>query len=105
MGAYLQRHLRSEDQAYRYGGEEFVLLLPQTGAFGMRRMLERLGADRSSLCQECRMEISFSAGVALYPEDGSSIQDLLAVADRRMYQAKLEGRGRLCTALGCLNLF
>ncbi|HUY84303.1 MAG TPA: diguanylate cyclase, partial [Steroidobacteraceae bacterium] len=99
FGAFLKRSIRSDDLACRYGGEEFCLILPQTGRDGAQQRAEsiRAGAARLVLNSEgCALEpITLSLGVALFPEDGDSAESLMRAADGALYQAKREGRNRV----------
>ncbi|HEV3233639.1 MAG TPA: diguanylate cyclase [Candidatus Dormibacteraeota bacterium] len=101
----LSRHVRSIDLPVRYGGEEFVVLLPDTDKAGateaaekVRRAVEELRLGRRAAGSELRRGISggltVSAGVASYPEDGSSPDLVLQRADQAMYLAKSLGRNR-----------
>ena len=77
---------RSIDTAARYGGDEFAIVLPETGAKEAdavgRRICERLSNDR----EEPRL--SMSVGVAVYPEDGTTNETLFQAADRALYKMK-----------------
>jgi diguanylate cyclase (GGDEF)-like protein/PAS domain S-box-containing protein len=77
---------RSIDTAARYGGDEFAIVLPESGhqeanAVG-RRVCERLSSD----CEEPLLSVSF--GIAVYPQDGATIDALLQAADRALYEMK-----------------
>jgi diguanylate cyclase (GGDEF)-like protein/PAS domain S-box-containing protein len=77
---------RSIDTAARYGGDEFAIILPETGAREAeavaRRICERLASDREEPL------LSVSVGMAVYPEDGTTIEALLHAADRALYKMK-----------------
>ncbi|HAD06476.1 MAG TPA: hypothetical protein DCE76_04885, partial [Anaerolineaceae bacterium] len=84
----------------RYGGEEFVILLPETNARNAVEVAERL---RKS-AEECTtyigptaIQITISLGVAQMDEDCQNIDDLFHRADRALYLAKQNGRNRVCT--------
>jgi diguanylate cyclase (GGDEF)-like protein/PAS domain S-box-containing protein len=91
--------LRHSDTVARLGGDEFVALLPDIAqeADAMSVAANLLAA----LCApfsiaDLQLEISSSLGVAAYPADGNEEATLLRCADRAMYQAKQQGRGRIC---------
>ena len=77
---------RSIDTAARYGGDEFAIVLPETGAKEAdavgRRICERLSNDREE------PPLSMSVGVAVYPEDGTTNETLFQAADRARYKMK-----------------
>ena len=81
---------RSIDTAARYGGDEFAIVLPETTAKDAslvgHRIRERLANDQ----EEPRLSVSL--GIAVYPEDGMTIETLLHKADRELYKMKQQGR-------------
>ncbi len=88
---------RTSDEAFRYGGDEFVLLLPQTGLEQGVQMAQRL-LDTVRLRQfdgTPPLSLSLSVGVATYPEDAETSDDLFSVADQRHYAAKRAGRSQV----------
>jgi two-component system cell cycle response regulator len=95
MGQFLKSKLRTEDCAFRYGGEEFVLLLPQTAHAGLERTVRRLVVDVHTVSPRPDVQVTFSAGTAVFPFDGNELLDLIGCADRRMYKAKIAGRNRV----------
>jgi two-component system cell cycle response regulator len=93
--------LREVDVAFRQGGEEFVVLLPETDAYGGVIVAERLGAavrdwpvpvDPRRPGLDDRIPISVSIGIAVFPEHGSTAQEVLDAADEALYAAKNAGR-------------
>ncbi len=97
----LQRHLRAGDQLARFGGEEFILLMPATGEPDAVEVAERLrrlvqGHDWSALAEGLCLTVSIGIAQA-HRDDG--IDDLLARADTALYGAKASGRNRCCVAL------
>jgi diguanylate cyclase (GGDEF)-like protein len=79
----------------RYGGDEFIVLLPETPLQGALEVAERIRTAISGtpLALEGKSVVSsVSIGVACFPEDGRSLDALAARADRALYQAKQKGR-------------
>jgi diguanylate cyclase (GGDEF)-like protein len=93
----LRSVMRGTDLLFRHGGDEFVLLLPSNDAAQAASLTERLmegvKADMESLWPPAT--VTFSAGVASYPFDGGTAEQILAVADGRLKQAKRQGPGKL----------
>src|SRR4051794_27257517 len=87
--------VRAGDSVFRYGGDEFVLLLPDTDRDEAVRLALRLTDEirEREFPGQPPLHLSISLGVATYPTDGSDCASLLACADRRNYQAKRRGRG------------
>ena len=95
----LRRSVRKSDILARYGGEEFALILPETTAelvVTKLEVLRRAVADvKISLGKRKRhVGVTISIGVASWPDDGAKIDDVVACADERLYEAKRRGRDR-----------
>ncbi|MGB9790792.1 GGDEF domain-containing protein [Thermotoga caldifontis] len=91
----IKTSIRSEDLLGRIGGDEFVVLLPHADAETAKEVLMRI---HEKFCQPfsidgIRIELSLSAGTAVYPTDGQNLQDLIEVSDRAMYRTKMAKRG------------
>jgi diguanylate cyclase (GGDEF)-like protein len=98
VASAVQAELRATDVPARYGGDEFIVLLPETPAKGALDVAERIRSaigSRPLAVDGQRIEASVSIGVACYPEDGRTLDALAARADRALYLAKQEGRNRV----------
>ncbi len=99
VGKRLEELSREGDLCFRYGGDEFVVLMPSTGAAEAQRqatMLHReLMASRFRMKSGIELTVSASVGVATAPADGDSIHAVIGAADSRMYEVKSDGRGRV----------
>lgn len=100
--------VRSLDRAARFGGEELVLLLPETPAtealYVAERLRRRIAAARfPSGTASGDLAITVSIGVATYPDDCAGADELFRAADRALYDAKRSGRNR-CVPSGCAPL-
>ena len=86
----LRTALRAEDTVARLGGDEFALILPGLDAAGVRDLLERVRVEltREMVLDGVPLTIEASFGVALYPNHGGDIEQLLRHADAAMYQGK-----------------
>jgi len=104
FGVLLQGFRREQDIACRYGGEEFLLLLPATTAPEAAARLEGLRAALAEtviLHEGRRLEpVTASIGVAAFPAHGPDGRAVVAAADEALYRAKRSGRNRVCLAAG-----
>jgi diguanylate cyclase (GGDEF)-like protein len=96
VGQLLLKNLRSIDIVARYGGDEFVIVLPQTPSAVASRVAQRI---RKSVEQNvfmkkegCQIKITASFGVASYPESAKTKEELLRLADEAMYRVKNQTR-------------
>jgi diguanylate cyclase (GGDEF)-like protein/PAS domain S-box-containing protein len=95
----LQRVLRAGDTLARWGGDEFVLLLPDMeDEAGIRQVTEKVVATLQQPLELDGNEIrvTFSMGAAVYPVDGDDMETLFSHADRAMFYAKAQGRNQVC---------
>src|SRR5271166_4404304 len=95
----IKHNVRGIDSAFRYGGDEFIVLLPQTGKDAAlevtQRLLHSLRDTRYLLSEGLELRMMASFGIASYPEDGSSIQEIIGAADDMMYLVKNSSRGNI----------
>lgn len=92
--------LRPNDVVARYGGEEFIVMLPETDAMGSVAISERLCAQmRESAIftmQNIQLTVTVSVGIASYPADATTADEVISLADKALYAAKNAGRDRCC---------
>ncbi len=90
FAAVLQASLRQSDMAFRYGGDEFAALLPETGSAAATPVLQRLEARLRETCQAESLHTLFgiSYGLATFPADGQGAGELVRLADARLYERK-----------------
>lgn len=94
FAGFLKDMLRASDKIVRYGGDEFVCIMP----YNRRRSAEKIYwrmLDRIKKRKFIGVDITISAGIASYPDDGASFEKLFKVADDSLYDAKRSGRGRI----------
>lgn len=108
MAAVMRRELRLHDMVARYGGEEFALIMINASKEEASPILERLRADVQEHPFRHRDiqptgRITVSAGLAAFPEDGTTYEELLKRADDALYRAKNAGRNRVVLASAALE--
>lgn len=94
VGARLKTVLRESDTASRLGGDEFILVLPDTDAQGAAKIVDKL-LEAIALpyqVEQYALIVTASIGIAIYPDDGESLESLMRSADTAMYRAKEDGR-------------
>ncbi len=101
IGEIIGKSLRKVDFAFRYGGEEFVLILPETSLehaiMAADRLRERIASETENAVPEAAgRAITVSVGVACFPEDGTSRESLFTLMDSFLYNAKAMGKNRVC---------
>jgi diguanylate cyclase (GGDEF)-like protein len=99
VGNTLQRSIRAEDIACRYGGEEFTLILPEASLVDAAQRAESIRESIRNLNIQHRRQqlggVTISAGVAIFPDHGPTGDAVLRAADAALYQAKSRGRDRV----------
>jgi len=96
MGQLLLKNLRAIDVVARFGGDEFVIVLPQTSPGAAAQIAERIrrAIERKVFLKEggYSLRITASFGVASFPESAKSKEELLRLADEAMYKVKRQSR-------------
>jgi diguanylate cyclase (GGDEF)-like protein len=99
VGRVMLRTIRFADSGYRYGGEEFAVLLPEADSANTRAVAERIRQEVAGLKIEFdadrNITVTASLGIAVCPDNGTSVQDLVAAADTALFRSKSEGRNRV----------
>ncbi len=107
VGQLVRQHIRSSDRGARYGGDEYIIVLPNTGKQGAMtvagNMLDRFHSHKFMTDSGTRIPITASFGVATFPDDAEDRDSLVRVADSAMYEAKEAGRDRVCSFSGNLT--
>lgn len=101
LGEFLQARIRGEDIACRYGGEEFLLILPETSLEIARQRAEELRVEVQNLTirvQGKLFHITISLGVVVFPNQHFEIMQTVHAADKALYQAKTSGRNQVVAA-------
>ena len=100
MGARIVRSAaRAQDTVARYGGDELAIIAADTSGVGAQRLAYRIvdAVHAAAVTTTPGKTLTFSIGVATYPEDALSASELIAAADQALYLAKREGKDRACT--------
>lgn len=100
LGSVISSQVRNLDSVCRYGGEEMSVILPETGVDAAAQMAERIRSaiegHRFDVGQGQSIGITVSIGVASLPPPETSVEKLVAVADKALYEAKEGGRNKVC---------
>ena len=97
-GSIIKDAIRSADQAFRYGGDEFAILLPNTPGRSAVKVSERVRKRLATKLVVDDMTVTASFGLASWPDDGTEAIDVVAAADAALYKAKHLGGNRSCYA-------
>lgn len=98
IGRVLKESLRSTDAAFRYAGDEFAIVLPETTAADASVLGERLRKLIADVGQMPGLDPTFSVGVAAYPTHATTVEGLVGAADAALYASKRAGKNRLTVA-------
>jgi len=96
IASVLRFATRVGDAVFRFGGDEFIVLLPDTdeaGAEIVAQRIQQIYKEKEQTLRQTPLRVSLSAGVAVFPIDGKTPEDLLAHADEALYRAKASGPG------------
>jgi len=96
VGKYIEGSIRGIDMAFRYGGDEFTIILPQSSLDDARRIGERIRRKIEVEMDARGAPLSCSLGVASWPTDGVMREEIIRAADVALYHAKQAGRDRVC---------
>jgi two-component system, cell cycle response regulator len=96
VSAILSEHCRKYDTVARYGGEEFALILPGIDRSETRVIVDRLRRQIEAVSHEPKVTIS--GGVATFPTDATTVDELVSAADEALYESKRSGRNRVSTS-------
>jgi len=102
LGAFVLQYIRRSDVACRYGGEEFVMILPDSSLDVIRERIENFRQSVKQIKIQYKGQmigpITVSIGIAFFPKDGSTVKDILKSADMSLYRAKKTGRDKICVS-------
>lgn len=99
MAAVLKMQLRSSDLVYRYGGDEFIVLLPRSKVEETKKIALRISDAvkdaEFNIDNDKKYRLSLSIGIAEFPTDATSAKSIIDFADKMMYMSKKSGRGKV----------
>jgi diguanylate cyclase (GGDEF)-like protein len=102
MGSFLLEHIRGSDIACRYGGDEFILILPNASLETAQKRAENIRTKIKDLIvapyDKLLGELTLSLGVSAFPNQGSTSAEIFRAADAALYHAKEAGRNRVAVA-------
>jgi diguanylate cyclase (GGDEF)-like protein len=108
VGEILSESVRSEDIACRYGGEEFLVILPateaETAVLRAEDVRKRVASMRLVSHGKTLQDVTVSIGLSTFPQAGKTVEDLVGAADRALYAAKIGGRNRVSLAESVISV-
>jgi diguanylate cyclase (GGDEF)-like protein/putative nucleotidyltransferase with HDIG domain len=103
IGKIIKGSVRNIDQAFRYGGDEFVVILPQTTSKDAYVVAERVREQIAKAMGKKAIAVTCSIGLANYPADGVVAEELVDVSDNALYHAKRSGGNRILLSSNVLS--
>lgn len=94
----IRQQIRQSDLIVRFGGEEFVLMLPNTGLEDAEQVAEKIRQQVATSHAVAAVQFTLSIGLTVVSSLDQTITDTIARADKALYQAKREGKNRVCRA-------
>lgn len=94
IGSVIENSIRSADRAFRYGGDEFAILLPNTSVDAANQVAERVRKQVASAVIAGYIPVTASLGLACWPANGKGANEVIAAADAALYHAKRSGGNR-----------
>jgi len=88
FSALLLTSIRKSDVVVRWGGDEFLIIAPYADDDDIKKILKRFNNELRELSKKMQITISVSSGYAIYPRDAKIIDDLISIADSKMYSLK-----------------
>ena len=98
IGLYIKNSVRSIDTAFRYGGDEFTVILPQASIADASKVAERVRKRIEMEMDSRGAPLTCSFGIASWPTDGVMREEIIQAADAALYHSKQMGRNRVCLA-------
>ena len=103
IGRIIRSSIRGGDQAFRYGGDEFIVILPETTPDNAYVVAERLRGQMATEMGAKNIAVTCSIGLASYPSDGVMSGELVTATDTALYHAKQTGGNRVCLSAAILS--
>jgi diguanylate cyclase (GGDEF)-like protein/putative nucleotidyltransferase with HDIG domain len=99
IGQFIKNNLRESDLCFRYGGDEFSIVLPKTPLDGSRIVAQRILEGIPKLVAVSDLQLTVSLGIASWPTDGVLKRDIIRSADAALYHSKHQGKN--CISIAC----